>query len=198
MSFPESADLYQACRSADPTRQTPAYRALWSYLYPVTYQLLRDQADADDLAQECTQRALVRIHQRLLECREPNAFRTWARRIAANLALDELRQRRRLTALPDEEAAPSPLPYTVAAPEASVLATMQQDELRALLIQSPMSDRSRRAVIGRYLDDHNDEELAQKESALAGVPILPSHLQVTRAKNIAKLRQWEPLRAYLT
>jgi len=197
MTVSDSADLYQACRSTDAARQSQAYRTLWSYLYRVTYQLLYDQADADALAQDCTQRALVRIHQRLLECHEPNAFRTWARRIASNLTIDELRQRRRLATLPDDENDTSALPY-VAAPDQTVLATMQQDELRTLLNGSPMSERSRRAVIGRYLDDSNDEELAQAESALAGATVLPSHLQVTRAKNIAKLRQWEPLRAYLT
>jgi hypothetical protein len=35
------------------------------------------------------------------------------------------------------------------------------------------------------------------ESKLAGVETLPSHIQVTRAKNIAKLRQWPPLLALL-
>lgn len=198
MTLSDSAALYHACRSADLARQSQAYRTLWTYLYRVTYQLVHDQADADALAQDCTQRTLVRIHQRLIECREPNAFRTWARRIASNLTIDELRRRRRLTPLPDEENGATAPPYVVVAPEQTVFATMQQDALRALLTQSPMSERSRRVVIGRYLDDSDDEALAQVESDLAGATVLPSHLQVTRAKNIAKLRQWEPLRAYLT
>jgi len=52
-------------------------------------------------------------------------------------------------------------------------------------------------VIGRYLDDSDDETLARAESELAGSDVLPSHVQVTRAKNIAKLRQWPLLTQFL-
>ena len=52
-------------------------------------------------------------------------------------------------------------------------------------------------MIGRYLDDLPDELLAQDESRLAGQAVLPSHVQVTRAKDIARLRHWPPLRKLL-
>lgn len=195
--FTDSTELYQACRRGDPAEQQQAYQELWRYLYSATNQIMRDQADGAALAQDCAQQALIRIHQRLIECHEPAAFRSWARRIASNLAIDELRRRRRLGALPDPEQGTAPVGLTVAAPEQSVLATLQTEELRALLLQSPMSERSQRVVIGRYLDGTPDEELAEREVNLAGKTVLPSHIQVTRAKNIAKLRQWERLRDYL-
>ena len=197
VSFSDSRELYQACRSSGQTEQVHAYQELWRYLYGISYQIMRDQADGADLAQDCAQRALVRIHQRLIECQEPAAFRSWSRRIASNLAIDELRRRRRLGQLPEPEQGTTPTSLTVAAPEQSVLATMQAADLRALLEQSPMSDRSQRVVIGRYLDETPDEELAQSESTLSNAAVLPSHIQVTRAKNIAKLRQWERFREYL-
>jgi hypothetical protein len=43
-------------------------------------------------------------------------------------------------------------------------------------------------VVGRYFDEQPDEALARTESDLAGQTVLPSHIQVTRAKNLAKLR----------
>ena len=196
-TFADSTALYHACRSTDSTEQQRAYQELWRYLYGVTYQLMGDQADGGDLAQDCAQRALVRIHQRLIECQEPAAFRSWTRRIASNLAIDELRRRRRLSDLPDPDHSVAPLSLTVAAPEATVLATMQTVALRELLQKSPMSARSQRVVIGRYLDETSDEELAQTESSLSKTAVLPSHIQVTRAKNLAKLREWARLQEFL-
>jgi len=196
-STSESVTLYRACRSADVTEQRRAYQEVWRYLYGITFQIMRDQADGADLAQDCAQQALVRVHQLIIECREPAAFRTWVRRIASNLAIDELRRRRRFGILPDPEESITPLPLTVAAAEQSALATMRQAELRDLLLQSPMSERSQRVVIGRYIDGIPDEELAQTESDRAKATVLPSHIQVTRAKNIAKLRGWERLRDFL-
>lgn len=196
----DSTTLYHACRSGNIHVQRVAYETLWGYLLPVVSYLVRHQPNADDLAQDCTQQALVRIHQRLHECHEPAALRTWARRIACNLTIDELRRRKRLVALPEAEQEPSPSVVTVqmqAAPDEEVLRALEQLELRELLNQAPLSERSRRTVIGRYLDDLADEALAQSESDLAGTVVLPSHIQVTRAKNMAKLRTWQPLQAFL-
>ena len=196
----DSATLYRDCRSKDTNTQFAAYNTLWSYLLPVAYQLVRSQPDADDVAQECTQRALVRIHQRLHECHEPAAFRSWARRMVSNLAIDELRRQKRLTALPDTDSNERASSTFAAqhSPDLSVLAEFVEEELRALIAHAPISDRSRRVVIGRFLDDLPDETLAQTESELNQSEILPSHVQVTRAKNLAKLRDWPPLRTLLS
>jgi RNA polymerase sigma factor (sigma-70 family) len=195
----DSAALYHACRGA-AAAQTAAYQTLWRILYPPVFYLVRRQPDADDLAQECTQQALVRIHQRLIECHEPAAFRTWARRLACNLTIDELRRRQRLVALPaEEDERPSAMSAIASqpAPDSAVLADINRADLRQLLAQAPISERSHRAVVGRFLDDLPDESLAQTESDLGQAPVLPSHIQVTRAKNLSKLRDWAPLRQFL-
>jgi RNA polymerase sigma factor (sigma-70 family) len=196
----DSAQLYTACQSDDPQVQAAAYETLWGYLYRVALQVMRGQPEAEALAQDCAQIALIRVHERLAECKEPAAFRAWARRIASHVAIDELRRQGRLTPLAEEEptdAPAHPLPDDRPLPEATALAEINLAELRGLLGRAPMSERSRRAVLGRYLDDIPDELLAQAESELSGQPVLPSHVQVTRAKNIARLRSWEPLRAFL-
>lgn len=195
-----SAELYAACCSTDRLVQVDAYETLWRYLYQVAFQMLYDQPGADGLAQDCAQVALVQVHEKLAECREPAAFRAWARRIVCNVVIDELRRRRRLVPLPEDEtdeaqvrpvADPQPLP------EATALKTVRQLELYELIERAPISERSRRVVLGRYRDDIPDEVLAQEESQRVGRPVQPNHLQVTRAKNIAKLRGWEPLQTFL-
>lgn len=192
----DSADLYAACQSDDAAVQTDAYTTLWTYLYRIALHIVRDQPAPDALAQSCAQNALLTIHQRLDECREPAAFRSWCRRIVSNVAIDLLRKRKRLVPLeaasPDEDTVSDPPPR----PDTVVLEQMALDDLRRLLEKAPISERSFRVVVGRYLDNASEEELAETESDLAGREVLPSHIQVTRSKNIAKLRKWELLRDY--
>src|SRR6266508_571041 len=95
-TFTNSAELYAACNSADPQEQSAAYTSLWQYLCRVALQIVYDQPDMDAMAQDCAQVALIRIHERLAECAEPQAFQAWARRIVTNVAIDELRRQKRL------------------------------------------------------------------------------------------------------
>jgi RNA polymerase sigma factor (sigma-70 family) len=190
-AFADSTELYTACRSVDPLTLAAAYETLWGYLYRVALQVVYDQPEAEMLAQDCAQRALIRIHERITECREPAAFRTWARRIVTNLAIDTLRRAKREILLNEGESdhlsTSAPLEFE---------GKMLRDDLLSLISRAPISDRSRRTVLGRYMDGIPDEKLAQEESRLAGQSVRPSHLQVTRSKNISKLRRWKPLRTF--
>ncbi len=197
----DSAELYAAFHSTAPGVQATAYETLWAYLYRVVFHVVYDQPDADALAQDCAQIALVRVHERLAECREPAAFQAWARRIASHVAIDELRRRRRLSRLLDPDEAGdvvTSLPdQSQPSPDVEVLENIRVEELRRLISLAPISDRSRRVVLGCYLDNIRDEKLAQIESERASQTVRPSHIQVTRSKNIAKLRDWEPLQSFL-
>lgn len=197
---PDNIELYNACLHGSAAEQSVAYSRLWTYLYPIVYFLVRRQPDGEDLAKDCTQLALVRIYQHLIECQEPMFFRAWARRIATNLTIDELRRLGRFTSVREQENPEQSLIQTneiATIPEAALLAKISIDRLREMIQQAPISDRSRRVVIGRYLDGLEDEMLALIESELTQSEVLPRHVQVTRAKNLAKLRGWKPLQAYL-
>lgn len=201
MDLNNSTDLFTACSSDNTSTQAAAYEVLWAYLFRVACQMVYDQPEAEALAQDCAQLALVRIHQRLDECREPVSFRAWARRIVSHLVIDELRRRKRLVRLDEAETGDegTPILKTLEPPPALEEATLEavdQLELGELIRRAPISDRSRRVVAGRYLDGLPDEHLAQLETQLAEQPILPSHIQVTRSKNLVKLRQWKPIRDF--
>ena len=192
--YQDSAALFIACGSPETAVQAEAYRELWDYLYRVALHVANTQPDQDALAQDCAQKALVRIHKQRETCEEPKAFRSWSRRIVTNLVIDELRRRQRLQPLEStSEMTISTSSSQSVSLEGHVLAEMSLADLRNLLLQSPMSYRSQRVVIGRYLDDVDDESLAQTESKLAEKEVLPSHIQVTRSKNIAKLKKWDTL-----
>ncbi len=193
----DSVDLYNALRRGDRRAQEAAYRELWPYLVRVAAQVTRDQPDADALAQDCAQAALVKIHASLDEVNEPAAFKAWARRITTSRAIDELRRRRRLEVADDDDEAGEPRDFPAPDETHRVDAVLDENELTRAIRRAPISDRSRRVVVGRYVEDRPDEDLAQVEGALLGQTVLPSHIQVTRAKDIDKLRKWEPLRALL-
>jgi hypothetical protein len=111
------------------------------------------------------------------------------------VVLDELRraEHTRRVPLPDDS---EYSPWLAVPPNPA-----ESGDLRALLLaaieQGPLSERSRRVVIGRYFREQADEALAQAESQQTGQPVLASHIQVTRAKNIAKLRSNAALLAQL-
>ncbi|KAA3665507.1 MAG: RNA polymerase sigma factor [Chloroflexi bacterium] len=189
-----SANLYTDCRSNNKERQHAAYQTLWHYLYRVALNVVYDQPDSEALAQDCAQEGLIRVHKRIDECREPGAFKSWARRIVSNLAIDELRRRKRLIRPENHESFDKLNSQPIRSQ--NIGAIIELEALRKMLEQSPMSDRSRRVVIGRYLDALPDELLAQKESEITQSNVRPSHLQVTRAKNIKKLRKWMPIHTF--
>jgi RNA polymerase sigma factor (sigma-70 family) len=180
--------LYEACQREGSGDQADAFGTIWRQFYRIAHAMLRVQPDADALATDCAQLALIKLHQRLDTCANPAAFRAWANQIVRRTVLDELRrpERARRVPLPDDhdEAAA----WLAAPPDAP-----PPDDLRALLRDAvergPLSPRSRRVVIGRYFDDRPDETLAALESALGAGGVLPSHIQVTRAKDLAALRR---------
>jgi RNA polymerase sigma factor (sigma-70 family) len=186
---------YRACQEPDLPTQTAAFTTLFVYLSRVALHIVYDQPGAETLAQDCAQTALIRIHQRLAECREPAAFRTWSRQIVSHIAIDTLRRRARLTFASEDELDTMSSSLAAEQPtlEEQTAATLHTQALHTAIQSAPISDRSRRVVIGRYLQELPDEVLATLESKLTGVEMLPSHIQVTRSKNIAKLRQWPPL-----
>jgi RNA polymerase sigma factor (sigma-70 family) len=180
--------LYEDCCRDGTDAQTEAFRALWRQFYRIAYAMVQSQPDSDALATDCAQTALIKLHQRLASCTNPAAFRSWAAQIVRRTVLDELRRpaRARRVSLPDDhdEAAT----WLAAPPEASSLTDLR-DILRDVVQRGPLSARSRRVVLGRYFDEQDDETLARAESGLSGQNVLPSHIQVTRAKDLAALRR---------
>jgi RNA polymerase sigma factor (sigma-70 family) len=181
----DSQTLYNACADEGSDAQIDAYEALWADLYRIALSMLRGRPGGDALAADCAQAALIKVHRNLAQCRAPAAFREWAAQVARRVVLDELRRPEhvRRAPLPDDDDHRA-VAVTYSPPHGADLRTT----LLEAIAHGPLSERSRRVVLGRFFQEQPDEALAQAESALAGQPVLPSHIQVTRAKNLAKLR----------
>lgn len=190
----ENEALYAACLQYGSDIQLEAYQQLSLHVYRIAYSMLYNQPAGAELAADSMQTALLKIHQNIQQCREPAAFRAWAGQITRRVVLDILRPMnvQRTEYLTEDTHLPA---------SAHIPPPADPDELamvlRKALTSANLSERSRRVVIGRFFEERDDNDLAQVESTLAGQPILPCHIQVTRAKNLAKLRADRNLLAQL-
>ena len=108
------AELVAAVRSGDARAFVDLYREHVDAVRRVAYHVVGDADATADAVQDTFARAL----QHLDELREPDRFRPWLLAIARHAATDQLRARRRLTALDETHdallAASGPGPESVA------------------------------------------------------------------------------------
>lgn len=137
--------------------------------------LLRDPHEADDLVQDCLERAIARWSRR----REAASTRSWVFAIAHNLAMDVLRRRQRR--------GHGPVPEEADQPEARIEAP-QEDHMRALELQRAYERLSEEQRSVLYLVTVQDMPYAEV-AALLGIPLgtVMSRLSRARARLLAAL-----------
>lgn len=128
---------------AEPASFDEAFPDLAALAYRVAYRLLGNRAEAEDVAQEALARAYARW-RRVHDHAAP-----WVARVAANLALDQLRAKGRRTQID--------LPSDAAAGGAE-RAALDRMELARLLESLPK--RQREVVVMRYLADRSEADTA--------------------------------------
>ena len=94
---PDDAALVARFRAGDSRAFDELVRRHQDGILRVVMRYLRDKDEAKDIAQ----RAFVRAFQGLDKLRGDAAFRGWVYKIAINLALNHLRDRKRVTSDPD-------------------------------------------------------------------------------------------------
>jgi RNA polymerase sigma factor (sigma-70 family) len=144
--------------------------------YRVARGVLRNDADAEDVAQE----ALLRAYQRFARLRDRNRFRGWLVRIAFRLAIDRLRSARRREVR-------ETLWYREAQKNSTEDAAARS-EFQAHLEQAmnELADKHRLVLLLAAMEGHTLEEVA----AMLDVPIgtVKSRLFFARKQLAEKLR----------
>jgi len=125
-----------------------AFGDLFRLAYRVGYRILGERGDAEDVAQETLARALVRW-ERLEE--RPHG---WVVRVAANLAIDRTRRRRR-----------SP---TVAVGPVGVVDPFLGERLDLAAAVGRLPRRQRQVVVLRYLADWSEADVARELGCSVG------------------------------
>ena len=147
--------------------------------YRVARGVLRNDADAEDVAQE----ALLRAYRRFDRLRERNKFRGWLVRIAFRLALDRVKSANRREIREMEWVAPERKqgPWT-----AEELAASSEFQLSLDRAMEGLPEKLRLVLLLSAMEGHSTEEVA----AILGLPAgtVKSRLFVARKKLGEKLQ----------
>jgi RNA polymerase sigma factor (sigma-70 family) len=148
--------LVRKAREGDTAAFGEIVRRYQNLVFAEAFQILRDRALAEDVAQE----AFVTAFQSLQDLRTESSFPPWLRKITRNLALASRKERRRFGAL--EEAGVLQSPPADAGPDAE----REQREADAFgeevrRIVSSLSDPLRFPVLLCHIDDLSTRDAAR-------------------------------------
>ena len=147
--------------------------------YRVARGVLRNNADAEDVAQE----ALLRAYREFDRLRERNKFRGWLVRIAFRLALDRARSANRRTMRETEWGAPERRSAPWTAEELAASSEFQAHLERAM---EELPEKLRLVLLLSAMEGHSMDETA----AILGLPMgtVKSRLFVARKRLAEKLQ----------
>jgi RNA polymerase sigma-70 factor, ECF subfamily len=147
--------------------------------YRVAFGVLRNAAEAEDVAQETPFRACRKFDK----LRDAKAFRGWLVRMTFRLALDRIRSARRREERETRWALPELRPPVQTVEE---IAVSQEFEARLGRALNELPDRLRMVVLLAGMEGHSLEEVAE----MVGVPVgtVKSRLFTARKRLAEKLR----------
>jgi RNA polymerase sigma-70 factor (ECF subfamily) len=152
----EEIDLVRKAKEGDTAAFTVMIRQYQNLVYATAFQILKDPALAEDVAQE----AFVTAFQSLQDLRTESSFPPWLRKIARNLALASLKEQHRFGALEEAGVLQSNPPD--AGPEAErerQEADAFGEEVRRIV--SSLSETLRFPVMLCHIDDLSTRDAAR-------------------------------------
>jgi RNA polymerase sigma-70 factor (ECF subfamily) len=173
----------ESAREAAQAEATRAFEALLTECGPLAYRVargvLRNTADAEDVAQE----ALLRAYQSFDRLRDRNRFRAWLVRISFRLALDRLRSAKRRELRDVLWSRPAQQPPAATAEDLAASSEFQANLDRAL---DELPGKLRLVLLLAAMEGHTIDEIASQ----LGIPIgtVKSRIHVARKQLAEKLR----------
>ena len=128
MSAPSDRDLIQRARRGDAEAFGELVLRYQTSVFNVSYRLLHERAEAEDMTQE----TFLRARERFKLFDDERAFGPWIRRVAANVCLNHLGSQKRTTPLDEERDAGEST-----RPEAQVEVRERSEQIRSALASLP-------------------------------------------------------------
>jgi RNA polymerase sigma-70 factor (ECF subfamily) len=143
--------------TATPDRAT-FDRLFEEFSAPIYNYVLRMVGDPDRAA-DITQDTFIKAYRKLDSLTNEHSTRSWLYRIATNTAIDEMRRRRWVSPMGDDEERHHERPDTGPGPEAQVMAGLLDDRIqRALLALRP---NHRQCLILSDLEDMSAQQIGE-------------------------------------
>ena len=174
------SELVREAAQADARREFEERLAECGPLaFRIARGVLRNTADAEDVAQE----ALLRAYKSFDRLRDHSRFRGWLVRISFRLALDRLRSAKRREQRDTSWAMPSNAPASATAEDVAASNQFQAHLDRAL---EELPEKLRLVLLLSAMDGYTIEEI----SSMMGVPLgtVKSRIFIARKKLAEKLR----------
>ncbi len=142
-------ELVERCRAGDRRAFEELVRETHGAVYGLALRILGDREEAEDVTQE----VYLRVWRGIKGFRGDSSFGTWLYRVAANVALNALKARRRLGGIAAQ------LPEESWEEEGKVLAKLEAERLESLISRLPPSQRA--VLVLRDIYDLGGEEVAR-------------------------------------
>jgi RNA polymerase sigma-70 factor, ECF subfamily len=162
-----SAALIEAVRAGDPEALAALYREHGADLYRLAYRLTGTREDAEDVVHD----VFVGLPEALIRYEERGKFTSWLKRVAARVALLQLRSRQRRREVSLDVADQKPRPPV----DANVIA------LECAVNRLP--DSLRIVIMLKEVEGYSHGEVAE----LLGISVAASRVRPARA--LARLRK---------
>jgi RNA polymerase sigma-70 factor, ECF subfamily len=117
--------------------------------FGIAYGVLRNRADAEDVAQE----AFARAHQRMAQLRDRDRFRAWLSRMTWRLAIDRWRSDRRRMTREQQDAA-------LWRPGVEQMVVERERARHVWLAIDGLPEKLRQAVVLAAIEGHDTHEVA--------------------------------------
>lgn len=181
---PSDGELIHAVQAGDTGAFDELMKRYAASIYRLTYSLVRNHADADDMVQE----TFIRAFRAIRRFDERFQFYTWLRKIAVNLCFNHLKRARRVATQPlplaDGDSAAADIPDPRADAEGSSL----RRDLDAALFKLPADQRT--IFLLRVKEELSYNEIAET----LGIPVgtVMSRLNRAREKLRVLLKDYLP------
>lgn len=173
----ESA-LTRRASEGDPDAFDTLVRAYEELAFRVAYLVVRDEADAQDVAQE----AFVRAYRSLSKFDQRKPFRPWLLRIVTNLAINHRRSAGRRDAMGRRYESEAKQRIAAPSPEAEVVAGELAEQVWAAV--GALSEQDQAVLYLRYFIDASEEETSEAIGRPVGTVKSRLHRALQRLRTV--------------
>ena len=145
-------------RTAEPSREAGFDRLFEEFSAPIYNYVLRMVADRDRAA-DITQDTFIKAYRKLDSLTDDASVKSWLYRIATNTAIDEMRRRKWVVRMDDDQEPHAQRPDGRPGPEAQVMSSQIDERLQRALLR--LKPERRQCLLLSDLEDMSAQQIGE-------------------------------------